>query len=85
VDVWACGVMLFCMIYGHLPFVGNNNAQTVQAIVNGDFSFPARPPITQQCRNLITSALNLDPKKRISAADLEVHPWLTCDLTLPLP
>jgi serine/threonine protein kinase len=47
VDVWACGVMLFCMIYGHLPFVGNNNSQTIQAIISGSFTFPAKPQVTE--------------------------------------
>lgn len=46
VDVWACGVMLFCMIYGHLPFFGNTNSQTIQAIIGGSFNFPNKPQIT---------------------------------------
>lgn len=70
VDVWACGVMLFCMIYGHLPFVGNNNPETIKAIISGEFSFPARPVVTDNCKNAILSALQIDPKKRISAGDL---------------
>lgn len=46
VDVWACGVMLFCMLFGYLPFTGSSNSQTIQAIVSGEFDFPSKPLVS---------------------------------------
>lgn len=46
VDVWACGVMLFYMLYGGLPFSGSSNSELVKSIIVGRFSFPKLPLIS---------------------------------------
>lgn len=74
--------MLYCMIYGHLPFSGTNNYQTIQSIVSGIFEFPAKPIVTDHLKNVIACALQVDPKKRIISRDLQLHPWFTCNLNM---
>jgi serine/threonine protein kinase len=39
-DVWACGIILFYMIEGYLPFTGNSSAQIINKIINSPVEFP---------------------------------------------
>lgn len=33
-DVWACGIILFYMLEGFLPFSGNSSSQITSRIIN---------------------------------------------------
>lgn len=33
-DIWACGIILFYMVEGHLPFSGNSSSQIINKIIN---------------------------------------------------
>jgi len=40
VDIWSCGVILFALICGYLPFEDPNTAKLYQKILKGDFNIP---------------------------------------------
>jgi 5'-AMP-activated protein kinase, catalytic alpha subunit len=40
VDIWSCGVILFALICGYLPFEDPNTANLYKKILNGDFTIP---------------------------------------------
>lgn len=39
-DIWSCGIILFAMICGYLPFEDPNTSLLYKKIINGEFKIP---------------------------------------------
>ena len=82
-DLWATGVTLYAMIFGCLPFTGESVPSVIRAIVKGELQFPPTSPDKLKWRKLISMLLEPLPQKRITAKELEGHPILTGDASVP--
>ncbi|RCH84937.1 hypothetical protein CU098_006103 [Rhizopus stolonifer] len=74
-DVWAMGVTLYCLAYGHLPFQKPNFVQLYQDILTQPVSHT--DTIDVQLKDLINQLLQKDPTQRITLDEAKVHPWMT--------
>ena len=72
-DIWCCGIILYGMLCGYLPFDGDNNQEIFRQIVQCNPEFP--PFLEDDSIDLIARILNPEPKKRISINLIKEHPF----------
>lgn len=73
VDIWSCGIVMFALLCGSLPFDDEKISNLYRKIQGGVFSFPDH--VSDSGRNLINQILTTDPTKRISIQGIRQHPW----------
>lgn len=78
-DVWAMGIMLYCMLFHRMPFTGDSTAEIKKAITTTDLHLPRSRPISLPCHQLLISCLSKDPETRITVEQMLDHEWITME------
>ena len=79
IDIWCCGIILYAMLCGYLPFEGNseseanNNAELFRNILECEPEYPDF--LSEQSKDLIYEILNPNPDERISIKQIKKHPF----------
>ena len=68
-DIWSCGVILYAMVCGYLPFEDPKTNLLYKKILNADYTIPEF--VTQDCADLIRKILNTDPAQRYTLEDIK--------------
>ncbi|KAJ7959919.1 Non-specific serine/threonine protein kinase [Quillaja saponaria] len=72
-DIWSCGVVLFVMLAGYLPFHDSNLIEMYRKIGKAEFKCPNW--FSPEVRRLLVKILNPDPNTRISIAKIRQSYW----------
>eukprot|EP01036_Dinobryon_divergens_P029898 gene29899-39068_t len=81
VDMWSLGVVVFVLLGGYMPFSGATQAKLFRNIQLGVFEFhPAYwKDVSEEAKDLISSLIEVNPSRRLTADQALQHPWLTKD------
>ncbi|OIW18625.1 hypothetical protein TanjilG_13377 [Lupinus angustifolius] len=72
-DLWSCGVILYVLLAGFLPFQDENLMVMYKKIYKGDFKSP--PWFSSEARRLITKLLDPNPNTRITISKIMDSSW----------
>ncbi|XP_044447126.1 carbon catabolite-derepressing protein kinase-like, partial [Triticum aestivum] len=82
VDVWSCGVILYALLCGAVPFDDDNIPKLFNKIKGGFYILPNH--LYDLAMDLIPRMLIVDPMKRITIREIRDHPWFQNRLPLYL-
>ena len=68
-DIWCCGVILYAMLCGYLPFEGENDKELFKNIVECDPDIPKE--LSRESKKLIRKIFTPNPNRRITIKEIK--------------
>jgi calcium-dependent protein kinase len=80
-DLWSLGVITFTVLCGFPPFWGDTEREIYSRIRRGFYAFegPDWARRSPHSKDFIQKLLTMNPKRRMTADEALVHPWILCE------
>lgn len=72
-DIWSCGIVLYVLLAGYLPFQDSNLMEMYRKIGKAEYKCPSWFP--PEARRLLSRMLDPNPSKRICLAKIRASSW----------
>jgi calcium/calmodulin-dependent protein kinase I len=78
-DIWSLGIISFVLLCGWPPFMGEDEDDLDDQIVECDYTFdkPAWASVSDSAKDLVTKMLTKEPTTRLTAKQLLQHGWFS--------
>lgn len=73
-DVWSCGIILFALLTGHLPFNDDSIKKLLLKVQSGKYQMPQN--LSKEAQDLIAKILTVNPAKRLTTEEILRHPLI---------
>ncbi|KAL0093405.1 kinase-like domain-containing protein [Phycomyces blakesleeanus] len=77
-DQWSCGVILFALLCGYLPFDDKNIGRLLNKVKLARYVIPEH--VSASARDLIQRLLVFQPGKRLTIKAIQSHAWFVDDV-----
>jgi myosin-light-chain kinase len=84
-DVWAFGVLLYLLMYGHYPYDAKHPRDIMVKILTEPIRWQTKVKLSNHGLDFLRRLLEHDLKKRMSAEEALNHPWMRQADTESLP
>ena len=74
-DIWSCGIILYAMLCGCLPFDDYSEDKLYSKIIRGRYDYPPTIEISDEAKNFINSILVVNPKERANIEEIRNNKW----------
>ena len=77
VDLWSCGVILYLLVSGSLPFDSTDREEIIEKTMVGRVPFERKvfASVSDECKSLIKGLLTVDVEKRLTCQQALAHVW----------